>query len=91
MSRTVLHNFHRPENQFCYVPSGDDDGHCLKLDINGNRFSEMHVICIYSELPICKMSAESVESVDIVHGIIGKSGQYPWILWTKSREPNQTE
>ena len=31
-----------------------------------------------------------MDSLDIVHGICGKSGQSPWILWTKSREPIQT-
>ena len=31
-----------------------------------------------------------MDSLDIVHGIGGKSGQSPWILWTKSREPTQT-
>ena len=39
---------------------------------------------------VCKMSTESMGSLDIVHGIGGKSGQSPWILWTKSREPTQT-
>ena len=41
-------------------------------------------------MPICKMSTESMDSLDIVHGISGKSRQSPWILWTKSREPTQT-
>ena len=28
----------------------------------------------------------STDSVDIYHGLGGQSGQYPWILWTKSSE-----
>ena len=53
--------------------------------------------CMYWN-PVCKMSTESMGSLDImymdsldnVHGLSGKSGQSPWILWTKSREPTQT-
>ena len=32
----------------------------------------------------------SMDSLEIVHGISRKSGQSPWILWTKSRELTQT-
>ena len=31
-----------------------------------------------------------METLDIFHGISGKSGQCPLILWTKSKEPKQT-
>ena len=32
----------------------------------------------------------SMDNLGNVHGLSGKSGQCPWILWTKSREPTQT-
>ena len=32
----------------------------------------------------------SMHSLDNVHGLSGKSGQCPWISWTKAREPTQT-
>ena len=32
----------------------------------------------------------SMDSLDNVHVLSGKSGQCPWLLWTRSREPTQT-